>query len=235
MTQTDYFCFDIETIPNFGMPSECIPEFDESTVKLGNLKDEAKIKAKLDAARVEFELGKVKKMSVDPALCRVCTVGFSDSDEALQLEPLEDKDDLDLGEYLVVKTAWTTITTKYMTRTRLVSYNGILFDLPVLWARARALDVPVDRSMYKALTQRYSHKHHCDLMQELAEWDRQRWKPLDFWLLSYGLGSKSGDGSQVYEFWKQGKHEEIRTYCEQDVKLTAALFERTKSWLLEQA
>lgn len=36
---------------------------------------------------------------------------------------------------------------------------------------------------------------------------------------------KSADGLQAYAWWKEGKVEEIRTYCLQDVKVTKELYE----------
>ncbi len=36
---------------------------------------------------------------------------------------------------------------------------------------------------------------------------------------------KSADGLQAYEWWKQGKVDEIRKYCLQDVKVTKDLYE----------
>ena len=79
----DYAVFDIETIPCQSLPEGVKPEFDPDTVKLGNVKDQAKIDEKREKAKQEFEEGLIKKMSLDPDLCEVvCFVVYkSDIDE----------------------------------------------------------------------------------------------------------------------------------------------------------
>ncbi|MEK7606053.1 MAG: ribonuclease H-like domain-containing protein [Patescibacteria group bacterium] len=45
-------------------------------------------------------------------------------------------------------------------------------------------------------------------------------------IISATLGlAKSADGLQAYQWWKEGKIQEIRDYCLQDVKVTKDLFE----------
>ena len=40
-----------------------------------------------------------------------------------------------------------------------------------------------------------------------------------------GLGLKSGDGANAAVLWQKGKHQEVIDYCENDIKLTRALFD----------
>ena len=114
-----------------------------------------------------------------------------------------------------------------------MSFNGNGFDLPALLHRAMHLNIPMSRRIYNELTRRYSTKSHIDLMQVLADWDRQKWESLDFYLKSFGLGGKTGDGGQVYGMWKDGKIDEIEEYCMNDVLSTAKLFARIESWIVE--
>jgi predicted PolB exonuclease-like 3'-5' exonuclease len=47
--------------------------------------------------------------------------------------------------------------------------------------------------------------------------------------LAFGVNSpKDGgvDGSQIYEYYQAGKHDEIRAYCARDVEATRAVYNR---------
>ena len=46
--------------------------------------------------------------------------------------------------------------------------------------------------------------------------------------------AKSADGLQALAWWKEGRIEEIRAYCQRDVELTRAVYEfgRDKGYLL---
>jgi predicted PolB exonuclease-like 3'-5' exonuclease len=63
-----YLVFDIETIPN---QNRLAPEFDPESVKVGNLKDAAKIADKIAEAKTEWESGLSKKLSLDGDLCEI--------------------------------------------------------------------------------------------------------------------------------------------------------------------
>ena len=49
---------------------------------------------------------------------------------------------------------------------------------------------------------------------------------LDFWLQRFGLGKKSGHGSQVYQMYKNGQWGDIAQYCLDDCKGTWKIAER---------
>jgi len=226
---------DIETIPNMSIPENCRPVFDPDEIKVGNMKDSVKIAAKIAEEQELFEEKLVKTMSVDPALCQVCTyvgilfdtdTGEPVSEVAQQLTAEDENDDLE-----IIANAWEQIHKAYQERTPLVTFNGIGFDLPVLLFRAIAQDIPVDRAMYDRLTMKYRNQYHYDLMQVLAGWDKNRWRKLEFYLNMFGLGTKGGmDGSQVYPAYMAGEYETIKTYCRGDVLGTCKLFARVAPW-----
>jgi len=222
-----FCCFDCETIPRQDLPEGVRPEFDPESVKLGNIKEQAKIDDKVQKAREEFAEGLDKKMSLDPDLCEVVMVSFSTDGKMKSFG-------LDIEEYERVYEAWSNIISAYQGRIPLVSFNGIGFDLPVLLHSAIRLDVPVSPFIYSAITPRYGNHHHYDLMQILAGWDRTKWKPLDFYLKLFDIGEKSGDGSQVYDMWQAKEYDKIKAYCEQDVLMTAKLFERLEPWIVKE-
>jgi predicted PolB exonuclease-like 3'-5' exonuclease len=225
---------DIETIPNQDLPEGCIPQFDETSVKLGNLKDPFKIREKMQEARSEWESGLDKKMSLDPDLCQVvCAVGF-DSEKGFETFASEEASDFHIG-----LNVWAWIRERYNNQVPLVSFNGIGFDLPVLQRRAMYQDVSVAPGMYQALTKRQEYNtDHYDLMLLLAGRNpfsgKLETKSLNYYLNRFGLGSKMDDwdGSKVYPAWKEGRMEEILKYCQHDVEMTMRLFMQVSPWLI---
>ena len=215
-----YLVFDIETIVSQEISPEMLEAFAE-TIKTGNIKDQAKIDEKIN-----------KKLGTDKDMCQVCTfVGYAHTKETvikrvLQWPPLD--------EYEVVSGAWDFIKHAYNDKIPLVTFGGNGFDLPVLYTAAMRLDIPVSRSMYEAITYRYENDRHYDLMRSLTgEIHPVTGKNLDFYLGLYKLGSKTPgmDGSLVYPAWKNGEYKLISDYCERDVEMTGALFERVSPWI----
>ena len=206
-----YCVIDLESIPCQSLSEDLKADFIK-TVKAGNLGPE-KAQEKID-----------KKMSLDPDLCEVvCFVAnsyhyFGDGH-------MHTKE---------VQIAWDLISKAYFDHIPLVSFNGIAFDLPVLWHQAMKLNIPVSPQMYSDLTKKYDNKWHYDLMELLANWDRSKWKSLNFYLKLFGIGEKTGDGSQIYGWWQAGLYENIREHCETDVKLTAKLFEKLQDYIVRE-
>ena len=222
------FCaLDIETIPNWDLPKECIPQFDPDSVALGNLKDKDKIEAKIEAERKKFDEGLIKKMSLDPDLCKVIYVMVHRT-ETLSLGHFND-------EYYLIGNTWAYIKTLYLNHISLITYNGLSFDLPVLWHSAIRLGILVDPRMYKDLTKKYDNRYHYDVMQIMSGWDRQRYKSFDFYLCWLGLEPKMGDGSMVYDWWQKGEYESIRKYCEHDVDMLVKLWEKLEPYFVGKA
>lgn len=233
--------FDIETIPNQSLPEGITPEFDSAEIKVGNAGSE-KAQEKIDKERAKFEEGLAKKMSIDKDLCQVTTfVGYIYTTsiveekiidkKVLQWPPLDE-------EYEVIYEAWDFIKRAYNNKIPLVSFGGNGFDLPVLFTAAIRLDVPLSRSMYDAITFRYENNHHYDLMRSLTgEIHPVRGKSLEFYLNCFRLGQKTTDmdGSQVYPAWQAKEYTKISEYCEQDVLMTAKLFERVAPWIAKDA
>ena len=214
------FCaLDIETVPRTDLPKECIPALKPPAK---NLVDPIKI----EKAKAEAEQARIKQMSLDPDLCQVVCVGTAMKGES----PISS-----LGrEFDNVSSAWCFIEVNYFKHIPLVIFNGIQFDLPVLWHAAIRLGISVDPRMYKDLTKKYDNKYHFDIMQIMAGWDRTRYKSFDFYLHWLGLEPKTGDGSMVYEWWKGGGYETIRTYCEADVDSLVKLWEKIEPYVREE-
>ena len=117
---------------------------------------------------------------------------------------------------------------------QLVSWNGGGFDLPVLNYRGMLHGVRAarywelgddDRDFrYNNYIGRY-HTRHLDLMDLLGMYQAR--VPLDEFAQLLGLPGKIGmHGSAVWEAFRAGRLDSIRSYCEADVANTYCLFLR---------
>ena len=117
---------------------------------------------------------------------------------------------------------------------QLVSWNGGGFDLPVLHYRAMLHGVRAarywelgddDRDFrFNNYIGRY-HTRHIDLMDVLGSYQSR--VPLDEFAQLLGLPGKIGmHGSAVWDAFRAGELEAIRSYCEADVANTYLLYLR---------
>ena len=100
----------------------------------------------------------------------------------------------------------------------IVGHNVAAFDLPRLHiAAARTLP-----SLARRLADYRGHRHAVvDTMRLAMGMERCRLGDL---ALALGLEGKSGDGSQVYELWVEGRKDVLAAYCLQDVEVTRAVY-----------
>lgn len=106
-----------------------------------------------------------------------------------------------------------------------IGHNLLEFDLPFI----------VKRSMVHRLRPslhlsfvRYRSNPIYDTKKEWDSWSNTPATSLDTLAKIFGYEtSKQGiDGSQVYDFWKTGRLEEIYAYCQRDVELTRKIYKR---------
>jgi len=114
-------------------------------------------------------------------------------------------------------------------RPRLVTFNGKIFDIPVL--KYRAMYYEIQFSWFYQQTSQYD-KGYAD------KWgDKDNFDLIDFYkpasgglkmselCSAFGIPAKTTtNGSQVYDMYKDGKISEIRNYCEEDALATFILF-----------
>jgi hypothetical protein len=233
----DYCVIDIETIPWRNCPEACRPVFDPGSVKLGNLKDPAKVAEKINQAREDFQASMDKTMSVDPDLCEICCiVGYDSSGE--WLVPNSDDMNLVAFEYSMLHETWWWLSEKLARGIPLVTFNGLGFDLPIMLRRSMIIDVDVHPDLVAKLTMpRQANQTHFDIMQLLSRRNpfsgKVEVRRLAHYLSLFNIGAKTEgmDGSQVFPAWKEGRFHEIVEYCKQDVSMTAALWERISPWM----
>ncbi len=209
--------FDIETIPDT-----------EGIRKLNNLPatmSEAEVAEFAFAARREKTGSDFLPHHLQKVAAISCVFRDNEGFRVRSLGGLED------GEARLVQDFFRVIE-RYTPQ--LVSWNGGGFDLPVLHYRAlvHGLSAPrywemgdEDRDFkWNNYLSRY-HTRHLDLMDLLALYTGRANAPLDDLSKLCGFPGKLGvDGSQVWNYFQQGRLSEIRDYCETDVVNTYLMY-----------
>ena len=129
-------------------------------------------------------------------------------------------------EKLILQQFWS-----YMNRDdRFVSFNGRQFDGPFIMIRSAINGVIPKRDL---VGPRYAFHPNCDLRDALTfngtVNTRQIRFNLDFACKSFGIASSktdSMDGRAVETAYREGRYEEIASYCLDDVRATCELYQR---------
>lgn len=92
---------------------------------------------------------------------------------------------------------------------RIIGYNSEHFDVPIL-NKYYAGDLSIIP--------------HLDLLKVIKDSTGKRFKLDDIAKATLQI-QKSADGLQAMKWWQEGKKEEVKRYCEQDVKVTKELYD----------
>jgi len=119
---------------------------------------------------------------------------------------------------------------------KLVSFNGRVFDMPMLLVRAMkySLSVPayfevenraLNKSKWDNYRYRYSDRFHVDLMDHIGEFGAVRGLKLDLLCSMMGIpGKYDVSGDQVLELYYKDELQKINEYCQSDVLNTYWLY-----------
>lgn len=129
-------------------------------------------------------------------------------------------------ERLILQKFWD-----YMNRDdRFISFNGRQFDGPFIMIRSAINGVVPKRDL---VGPRYQFHPNCDLRDALTfngtVNTRQIRFNLDFACKAFGISSsktESMDGRAVETAYREGRYEEIATYCLDDVRATCELYQK---------
>jgi len=120
----------------------------------------------------------------------------------------------------------------------IVTFNGRGFDVPFLYLRSAALNVPISRKNW--LGYRYATEPHCDLAEQLTfygvsgrEGAGRRFN-LDFYCKVFGIESPKSHGvtgMDVNDLLAAGEYRKIAEYCLRDVQATVLLYQIWKERL----
>ena len=197
----EYTVLDIETMPNEDM----IDKLPEPTVAIGNLKDEAKIQAKIEEAKQK----QIDNMALNPLYGKIACIGYG---EKVIVSEYENDLIVEIGHVL-------------SRMQPICTYNGTMFDLPFIYKRAVILGISITPPL-SFWTKRYIITPHCDLMQVWGSWkDYEKMDNIAKVIL--GQGKVDFDVTTIKDLIKteEGKSK-IAEYCKHDLKITKLLFHR---------
>jgi predicted PolB exonuclease-like 3'-5' exonuclease len=202
--------FDIETGPLAEEVIESlVPEFDPTTVKVGNLKDEEKIKAKVANAEVAHREKWFSKAALSPLTGQVLAIGMRNVGGKYNIGCVDDK----VNEAALLSAFWLN----YMqldAGSHLVGFNSHHFDLPFLVRRSWMNNVTVP----DGLRERGRFQRSIDLADEWRMTDHE-YISLDTISKAFGLSGKDGNGAEFAATFEQNREAAIQ-YLRKDVELT---------------
>jgi len=209
---------DIETIPNQKLTDEQKPQFDESTVKVGNLKDEKKIAEKIAAAKAEFETGLTKKMSVESNFCQILSIGYirlDENDKVIKQDVLYDHDN--------DKSLMQIFTTLIYDGETIIGWACKNFDIPVIWKRSILTHQKPPFENYRKLCNPYTD----DAIDLMHIWNAGGYGKMKDCAALLGINAKDGmDGSMIYDAWKNTEIDKIKEYNMQDCETTLSIYRK---------
>ena len=212
--------FDIETGGSREMGLRLMPPFDENDVKVGNLVDPDKIRAKVNSARGFHEKNWMDSCALRPETGHVLAIG---------IRMTRTKEDLILhlnesgSEAEMLRTFWDYLTsTQESSGQHFIGFAIFHFDLPFLILRSRILDVKVPISL--RIGRFFNGTKFVDLQDE---WVMNRLRTdtkcsLDYVAKAFGLGGKAGVGSEFQKLYHSDMEQALE-YLRQDLFLTEGI------------
>lgn len=213
-SHSDIVLLDIETAP---LPDAdlLLPDFKPR----GNIKDAEKQAASV-AEKREKALADAAK---DPDLCRIVALGaWWEHDPHCNLFICKDEEE----EHIALTFFWDTYTLyRKHYSTRLLGYNLLAFDLPIIVRRSLYLDVPmspIERGKYR-------HGDVIDLFDILSEQGTLPWRSLDYYCKRLGIPCDIVDditGADVPGCVARGEWDRIRAHLLADLVKVKGLAQR---------
>lgn len=225
-TPRNFFVFDIETVP-------CI-ETARNFLNLGSEVSEEEVVAKLTAYHSEITNGQNEfyRQLFHKIVCVSFIAGtihpLKGGKEKYVIKSIKTGGRNGESEEEILRQIFS-----YLNKhpSRLISFNGRGFDLPVMQYRAMKYGIDakwIYNDGYYNYNHRYSIEKHCDLLDMFSNFGASaRVKMAEVAALFKVPCKFNGiSGSNVYELFKAGKIEEICNYCEDDVIATYILYLR---------
>tara|TARA_B100001765_G_scaffold116649_1_gene72696 strand:+ start:580 stop:1314 length:735 start_codon:yes stop_codon:yes gene_type:complete len=198
--EMNYLVFDIETIPDL--------DYGKQFLNLDGLEE-------ADIGRAMFfqQLQKTGTEFLPLNLHKIIAISvLTDTGSNLEVESLGSEDS---SERSMIQLFYDLVGAN---DNCLVTWNGLLFDIPVL--NYRALFNQVDASSYWQ-----NELWHIDLKDVLANHNAKAQGSLDSVAKGLNLpGKLDVSGDQVWDLYLEGRIEDIRNYCEHDVLNTYLIF-----------
>lgn len=215
----------------------------ELIIDLETYADPAVIQAhpeRLAAMAAKREVSVEEMMALSPPLARVVAIGAMTTDgrKAVWIDSQgEDVAGIEArhpGATVMRATSeagllhgfFHALTTRKVSR--LITFNGRGFDVPVLFHRALANRVPMAPLVANAAIEyRYRPQQHLDLCDQLAFFGASRTYSLETYAIGLGIPNPKahGDGSRVGDMVAARRWGEIASYCLDDVQAHSDLYQ----------
>lgn len=214
-----YRITDIETV---GLPEAA--EWVDPLKAPSNYRDPLKI----DAYIKEAEAERMDRFGLDADCNRIVALGWHDVGYG---DPLVMLCKDEAQEAVALRMFWQTYGQQF---TKLVTFNGTRFDLPVLIMRSIYLDVDYPDVQIKP-EWRSPHLDLYEVLSVQGARDRKDVKSLRFYAKRFGFGTLDKvEGSQIAQLVAEGKWDEVEAHCLSDLGLTHALANRLKKLKLAE-
>jgi DNA polymerase elongation subunit (family B) len=163
----------------------------------------------------------VERFGLDPTTGRVICIGLVET-ESGEEKALSHRD-----EGRLLSSFWQFLEDEKPGR--FVTFNGKSFDFPYINIRSAILEVPPTMVLP---TGRYTTHPHFDVREVLAGYERHRRGNLDYFCAVFGIPSPKENlsGAEVGRAYREGRLDEIASYCLADCRATAALYERLQAY-----
>lgn len=180
-----------------------------------NYKDPLKIAAYCEDARLK----QVENAALDIDLARIIALGIHRPGYPTDVLTVEERTEADILAWLWER--WNSVP--YEER-RLVTFNGLGYDVPLLLRRSLYLGVPCQTIQ----VDRFKHPQVIDLQAVLSLDGKLKWHSLQFYLQRFGYPKGGTDitGADVAQAYREGRWDLITGHCRSDVDGTKWLAER---------
>jgi 3'-5' exonuclease len=188
-------------------------EFIEEPSAPANYRDPEKIAAYIKEATSKA----ISKCALDPDLCRIVAVGWSHEDgrdSGVEVARNTDQERALLAEI------WFSAAKI----DRLVGFNLLAFDLPVMIRRSQYLEVEIPSTVLNL--DRY-RTPHVDLMERLSFNGKIKAHSLNFYCKRFGIEvDDPSTGSDIDALVRAEEWDAVAAHCRADVNKTSQLAER---------
>ena len=212
-----YVYFDLETIPT--QDDAYRDRIAETITPPGNIKKPESIDAWLIENRDAAAQEKIDKTSFDGGRGHVCTIAWAKNGADIHAEHAERVED----EEEVIRAFFEALDPFHSQV--LTGHNITGFDVPFLLKRAVKLGIPLPAPTTLPRDPKPWDKTVFDTMTAWAG-GRDRISMNDLCEILSIPGKDGMDGSMVAQAWADGRHEEIRRYCCDDVERTREIHKR---------
>lgn len=192
--------FDLETIPASDDLREAATESERSKWKNRDF--------------VEDDEALYRASALSGNFGRIFCIGYAQDDKPAEIIK---------GQEVEILTKWWDIAKN---ANKFIGHNIINFDVPFLYKRSI-----VNKCSPTQLLpiKNFETENIYDTDKQWNRWVYQSSIKLHHLALALGLPSSKEngiDGSQVYDFYLKGQHQQIYDYCKRDVELTRKIYKR---------